>query len=118
MTNRQRAAAPLVTASNTAAGWWLCNVTWLVMNLHVDDGIAAHMSSNDWWLAAALRLAVACVAAAAMAALLFGLNRVIVKSPGLAVRRWATWPASLVAVLVLAVGLSGSIRFLIVRPWF
>jgi hypothetical protein len=110
--------AAVVVAINAGVAAYAALVSWLLAVWFLDDGVAARMTDRDWWIAAAVRVAGALVAAMLVATGLYLVNWMASCHLAVLPRPWPRRLALAAGSVVGMAGLAGAIQFLVTRPWF
>lgn len=104
-----------VVLINACAAFFAGAFLWLISVFHLDDGVAVHMSSTDWWLSGALRLAIALAVAFVLGLVSYGVSRLVL---GASSRVESRQLAIAAAGVALTGGVIGAIQFVVTRPVF
>lgn len=115
---RRGVVTGVVLLANVCGALYVGGLLWLLSVLHIDDGVAAHMSTLDWWLGGAVRLGwssgVAIVVGLVSFVVSWTAQRVCGGLPRLAAR-----PVAVVTTgAAFLGGLIGAIQFVATRPFF
>ena len=111
-------ATGAIVLLNASAALLAGAILWLVSVLHIDDGVAAHMSTGDWWLGGAERVGLALVVAASLGLASAGLSWIASRALGELPRLAPRLLARITAAVALGGGIIGAIQFVVTRPVF
>ena len=89
-----------------------------LLTVWIETHTFANQSTEiDWWIEGGKRLFVVSVAAAMIAAILLPVNKVFFNCLGFENRRFASYSAGAAFLLIVVVGITGTVNFAITKPF-